>query len=140
MNLPFFYNILHCRFLILSSLFFSFTCFGQSESTSIPSPTVFGLENANLEAIAKSKAYHKYVFEVEDFIAFDAQYKGFKKQLKEVVVIENISISEENKEITVVCLDINADNFLYKLKKILHDNGFRLYKYKEEFSAKPIRL
>jgi len=140
MNLPFFYNILHCRFLILSSLFFSFTCFGQSESTSIPSPAVFGLENANLEAIAKSKAYHKYVFEVEDFIAFDAQYKGFKKQLKEVVVIENISISEENKEITVVCLDKNADNFLYKLKKILHDNGFRLYKYKEEFSAKPIRL
>jgi hypothetical protein len=140
MNLPFFYNILHCRFLILSSLLFSFTCFGQSESTTIPSPAVFGLENANLEAIAKSKAYHKYVFEVEDFIAFDAQYKVFKKQLKEVVVIEDISISEENKEIAVVCTDKNADNFLYKLKKILHDNGFRLYKYKEELSSKPIRL
>ena len=140
MNLPFFYNILHCRFLIFSSLFFSFTCFGQSESTTIPSPAVFGLENANLEAIAKSKAYHKYVFEVEDFIAFDAQYKVFKKQLKEVVVIEDISISEENKEIAVVCTDKNADNFLYKLKKILHENGFRLYKFKEEFSEKPIRL
>lgn len=140
MNLPFFYNILHCRFLILSSLLFSFTCFGQSESTTIPSPAVFGLENANLEAIAKSKAYHKYVFEVENFIAFDAQYKVFKKQLKEVVVIENISISEENKEIAVVCTDKNAENFLYKLKKILHENGFRLYKFKEEFSEKPIRL
>jgi hypothetical protein len=140
MNLPFFYNILHCRFLILSSLFFSFTCFGQSESTSIPSPAVFGLENANLEAIAKSKAYHKYVFEVEDFIAFDAQYKVFKKQLKEVVVYEKISISEENNDVTVVCLDKNADNFLYKLKKILHENGFRLYKFREAFSEKPFRL
>lgn len=54
-------------------MLFSFTCFGQSESTTIPSPAVFDLENANLEEIAKSKAYHKYVFEVENFKAFDAQ-------------------------------------------------------------------
>ncbi len=140
MNLPYFYYNLHCRFFILSSLFFSFTCFGQTESTSIPTPTVFGIENADLEAIAKSKAYHKYLFEVEDFKSFDAQFKLFKKQLEEVVVFENISISKESEQIVVVCLDKNADNFLYKLKKILHDNGFRLYKYKEELSSKPIRL
>ena len=140
MNLSFFQNILHCRFLILSSLLFSFTCFGQTESTTIPSPAVFRSENADLEAIARSKAYHKYVFEVEDFKSFDAQFKLFKKQLQAVVVWEKISVSEENKEITVVCLDKNAENFLYKLKKTLHDNGFRLYKFKEEYSEKPIRL
>lgn len=140
MNSSFFYNILHCRFLILSSLFFSLTCFGQTESTLIQNTPVFRTENTDLEAIAKSKAYRKYVFEVENFKLFDAQFKVFKKQLKEVVVIENISISEENKEIAVVCTDKNADNFLYKLKKILHENGFRLYKFKEEFSEKPIRL
>ena len=55
-------------------------------------------------------------------------------------MFENISISKESEQIAVVCLDKNADNFLYKLKKILHDNGFRLYKYKEELSSKPIRL
>ena len=101
---------------------------------------VFGLENVDLEAIAKSKAYHKYVFEVEDFKSFDAHFKLFKKQLQAAVVWEKISISEENKEITVVCLAKNAENFLYKLKKTLHDNGFRLYKFKEEYSEKPIRL
>lgn len=140
MNLPFYYNILHCRFVILSCLFFSFTCFGQSEPTSNQLPTIFGYENADVEAVAKSKAYHKYVFEVEDFESFDAQFDFFKKKLKAVVVWEKIAVSEKNKEITVVCLDKNAENFLYKLKKTLHDNGFRLYKFKEEFSAKPIRL
>ena len=73
MNLPFFYNILHCRFLILSSLLFSFTCFGQSESTIIQNTPFFRSENIDLEAIAKSKADHKYVFEGEDFKTFDAQ-------------------------------------------------------------------
>ena len=73
MNLPFFYNILHCRFLILSSLLFSFTCFGQSESTIIQNTPFFRSENIDLEAIAMSKTDRKYVFEGEDFKAFDAQ-------------------------------------------------------------------
>ena len=65
MNLPFFYNILHCHFLILSSLLFSFTCFGQSESTIIQNTPFFRSENIDLEVIATSKADHKYVLKAK---------------------------------------------------------------------------
>ena len=120
--------------------FISFTSFGQSEQKKTQTMPFAGDDKSNMEATAKSKAYHKYVFEVEEFKTFEAQFSFFKKELKKVVVMENIFISKDNEHITVICIDKNAKNFLYKLKKILHENGFRLYKFKEEFSENPIRF
>ena len=139
MNLPLPYNTKSCRFFFISSLFYSFTCLGQSETNKKETKYFTDDEKTKIEAIAKSKAYHKYVFEVEDFKTFEAQFTFFKKELKKVVLMENIIISKENEHITVICIDKNADHFLYKLKKILHENGFRLYKFKEELSENPIR-
>ena len=120
-------------------IFVSFASFGQDKSISNTNQEVIFPKHPKQGIDLTSNELHQYVFQVEDFTVFYSQISVFRKHLEKVVVFDKIIISKENEQISVFCSGKNGENFLYKLKKILHDDGFRLYKYKEQFSEESKR-
>ena len=119
-------------YIIVLLFFVSFTSFGQEKPTPNSGLEVIFPKNPNNGIVPVFNDSRQYIFEVEDFPIFYSQIKSFTKHLEKVVAFNKIFISKDKGQLTVFCSGKNGENFLYKLKKILHDDGFRLYKYKEE--------
>jgi hypothetical protein len=115
----------------ISVLFLSFESFGQFNEIQTGDFERIHTKNMTLGQDSKHNVYHKYIFEIENFEEYTPNIEKLAIKLKKMNQYEDFSISNIDKLITLICIDESSITFIPNLKKILAEDGFRLYKIQE---------